>query len=214
MTSPTYDVVLLPPMEVTATSVRVSQQLEPLGHFVLRDDTTAIPHVSLYMITLEVQGLEEAVRRLACIGTSSAPVPLAATRYAQMPDGFVEVQYEVTPALAQLQRRLLDAINPLRDGFPEMTPSGVAMLEAMRRAGGEERSNYERWGYPECGSEFRPHISFTRLRAPQCPVDFTRLPPAEEFSTLSFRLALCSMGLHGTCTSVVTQVELSAGHDA
>lgn len=211
---PTYDFVLLPPTHVAARSVHVSRQLAPLGSFILHEDAAAIPHLSLYMSTLGVQALAEAVRRLARIGTSSPTLPLVATRYAQMPDGFVEVQYAVTPELAQLQQRLLDAINPVRDGCPETTPGGMSTADAMRRATGEERCNYERWGYPECGSEFRPHISFTRLTALQCQVDLGRLPPAEEFSGVFCRLALCSMGFHGTCTGVVTEIELGGGGDA
>lgn len=208
MPSPTYDTVLLPPAEVAALSVQASDLLAPLGRFRLRERDVAIPHLSLYMSTHDAEGVARVVERLAQIAISTPALPLTATRHAQMPDGFVEVQYEAVPELASLQDELLAAVAPLRDGLPERTPNGTPITRAIELAAGEERSNYERWGYPECGGEFRPHISFTRLRDPAVAADLDGLPPASAFSGRFARLALCTMGDHGTCPAVVAEWEL------
>jgi hypothetical protein len=203
MTSLTYDAVLLPPPEVAANSIRVSERLAPLGHFTLRELETAIPHLSLYMSPLRDADVTEVAERLKRIASSIPSLTLSAMRYAQMPDGFVEIQYEPVPPLVRLQEVLLAAVNPLRDGMPARTPSGIPVVEAMQAATGVERRNYETWGYPECGQEFRPHISFTRLQDPQRLIDFDGLPAREAFCGVFSRLALCTMGPHGTCTAVV-----------
>jgi hypothetical protein len=206
-----YDSVLLPPREVADRSIRVSEQLAPLGRFTLREDDTAIPHMSLYMSTHDASTVTEVARRLAGIASSTPVLALLATRHAQMPDGFVEVRYEPIPALVRLQEELLAAINPLRDGLPAETPGGVPFAEAMRLATGHERVSFETWGYPECGPGFRPHISFTRLRDPDSRIDLDGLPAAGEFSGTFSRLALCTMGPNGTCPAIVHEWALGAG---
>ncbi|WP_327091477.1 hypothetical protein OIE66_12790 [Nonomuraea sp. NBC_01738] len=204
---PVYDVVLLPPPDVDAASIRLSGRLaaQVPVEFVLSQDLR-YPHLSLYMANLTPADCEKAQKALDDLALRTPALPLAATHFAGNEHGMFEVFYTRTPELVRLQTDVIAAVGPLRTGLRELDPVGRVIAEHRLTAPAEARDNLDRHGYDEIGGLFKPHITVTRFRERgHVPGE---LPDPGEFTTVYRTLALCVMGEHGTCTDVVAAYEL------
>lgn len=213
MPSLPYAVVLLPEPALRAAAIRVSRQLEAAGGRFQLDEDSHWPHLALFMAQLSDEDPDDAValcvERLRTISARTPSPRLTATRYDQdEPEGFVEVQYEITDPLAQLQKEVIAACAPLRDDLRESDPAGRVLADWIHQAPAEVRENLEHHGYDEAGSLFRPHITFTRLARGAPLLSHDDLPPAPSFSGVFPHLALFHLGPHGTCTRAVAVIDL------
>lgn len=198
----TYDIVLLPDKALCDKATSLSQQLA--AHYPTRFilDQQTVPHYSIYMAELDQTGVEEAKKALEKVAAEFAPFVLQATKYEQMPDGMFEIQYELTPELIQLQEKIIERVNPLREGrLLKEYPSGATADELLTQLTGNALEQLKLFGYPEIGEDYRPHMTFTRLQqaALQTKIDEMKLPSPEEFNGPFSLLGLFVMGKNGTC---------------
>lgn len=196
---PVYDVVLLPPHKVNRQSIETSNALRDLGTRFTLDESTAVPHVSLYMANIQDKDLGKAAQALARVAKQTTPLELTAQRYGNNEHGMFEVFYDKTPEIVRLQESVIAAVDPVRDGLRELDPVGRSIADRIAEASGELRQNFDRCGYDEVGGFFNPHITLTRLSRPEHAPDSADLPSERAFSGNFSRLALYRMGDHGTC---------------
>ena len=209
---PVYAIVLLPPQEIDKKSIETSQFLEKFGTDFTLNTTDKISHLSLYMANFTPENLEKAMAALKSIAAAAPPLPLQATAYAHDFDqGMFEIGYEKTENLVALQQKIVESLNPLRLGLRAKDPVGHTLSEWIPQLSGEQRENYDAFGYDEIGGLFRPHITFTRFTRRDLEVDTSILPPPEEFSGTFATLALFEMGENGTCVREVAAWKLGAG---
>jgi Protein of unknown function (DUF1045) len=123
-----------------------------------------------------------------------------ATHYYQA-ERYIDVEYERTEPMAQLQMQVVDAINPIRDGMRENDKRRMATVT------GPARDNLEKYGYRGVGELFRPHISLTRFEREQ-PTVASGLGPITEFNGQFTHLGLFEMGANGTCVRKIDEFEL------
>jgi hypothetical protein len=206
-----YDVVLLPPQNVTNASIAVSQKLQAEGtKFTLNSDDK-LTHLSLFMANFTLDALHAAQAALTDIAQATQPLPLAASGYTHdQEQGMFEITYQNTKEATALQTAIITALAPLRNGLREKDPVGRSLADYVPTTGGELRENFDTFGYDEIGGFFRPHITFTRFSRYDHETDITALPPAGTFSCTFTTLALCEMGENGTCSRVVASWELGA----
>jgi hypothetical protein len=204
------DVVLMPPADVARRSIQMSTTLAPYGTEFVLDDVTLFGHLSMYMGGFEPAAVPRAVGVLTELAAATPPLELTAERYLQdVEQGMIEVAYRKTPAVTDLQERIIAGFNPLRTGLRHADPVGRVLAEWLPATTGETRSNLDSYGYDEIGGLFRPHVTFTRFRRRDLLVDLASLPPLEQFSGTFGRLGLYEMGEHGTCTRRVAEVDLA-----
>ncbi|HSD55715.1 MAG TPA: DUF1045 domain-containing protein [Candidatus Saccharimonadales bacterium] len=191
------NIVLLPSDDLAELAIEMSRSLRGEKLYELSRDTLA-PHLSLYMTQLKVTDLDEAKALLSGIATRTRTFNLAAINYGAE-EGYFEVGYRRTNALDALQQSVVTAVNPIRDGMR------VKDKIRMESAVGIALENFKKYGYPNIGELFRPHISFTRFShavRPDVREDFSK------FSGVFSRLALCEMGGNGTCTRIIAAFSL------
>ncbi|MET9342126.1 hypothetical protein ACWDLG_40870 [Nonomuraea sp. NPDC003727] len=207
---PVYDVVLLPPADVAAAAVRLSEQCAEAApaEFVLAEERV-YPHLSLFMATFAPEQCAAAVRLLGDISARTTMIPLRGDHFAGNEHGMFELFYEKTAAVTTLQEDILATVAPLRTGWRRRDPVGRVLADYRRTAPAAARDNLERYGYDEVGALFRPHITLTRFQKPGQGVAPALLPPARSFTAAFDTLALCVMGEHGTCTEVVARFALA-----
>lgn len=206
---PVYDVVLLPPPDVTLRSVRLSERCAQLAatEFVL-SAAGLYPHISLYMANFTSEQVAAATHRLRDISLRTSGIHLEAGHFAGNDQGMFEVFYGKTTAVTALQEAVIAALAPLRTGLRRRDPIGRVLADYRLTAPPPARDNLDQYGYDEIGELFRPHITVTRFQRRDQNVDPVELPPAESFTATFATLALCVMGEHGTCTDVVETFEL------
>jgi hypothetical protein len=171
------------------------------------------PHVSILMLSVAEEDLDAV---LAAVGALARDHPaLAATGmcYRHNPHGAAELYYHKTPRWIDLQRSVIEAVEPLRRGrLREVDPAGARISELMAdpEQDAARREQLARFGYDEVtwswsdlGSprdRFNPHITLAWPTDPAHRVPLHDLPPAETFSAELGRLAVYGMSPQGTCT--------------
>jgi hypothetical protein len=205
---PVFDAVLLPPDEVGARSIRLSEWCAESAptEFVLRGDLH--PHVSLFMANFTPEQCSAAVGRLGEIGRRTPEIRLEADRFSGNEQGMFELFYRKTGAITRLQEDVVEALAPLRTGLRHRDPVGRVLADHRLTAPPAARDNLDRYGYDEIGELFLPHITVTRFQRRDQRVDPGALPAAETFTATYRTLALCVMGEHGTCTAIVDTFDL------
>ena len=201
MSSQPYDIILLPDPDLAAKAIRTSSELAPMGTDYTLSPTQYLPHVSIYMVQLQDEDLEEVIARLATIATATPALQLEGDKYVQS-IGYIDVNYAKTQAVGNLQLTVVNAINPLRDGLRP------GKIEDLTAATGLAKENMEKYGEHRIGELFRPHLTFTRFTNRQAiPVEDMGAPTA--FNGTYRKLALCELGPHGTCKRLVKEFPLA-----
>jgi hypothetical protein len=154
------------------------------------------------MTQLKNADVEEAIRLLTTIATTTAPLSLIADTYSQE-EGYIDANYVRTPELDTLQMTVIDAINPIRDGMRDKDKARLPLLK------GVARENLERYGYRGVSELFRPHITLTRFVSGG-KIDASGLPLARDFSGFFSKLGLFEMGDNGTCIRKIIEFGLTA----
>jgi 2'-5' RNA ligase len=200
MESISADIVVLPSPAISAKAISVSNDLYRFGSLTLLEDGKVFPHASLYMCQLRTADLPKVEEILAAIAAKHRAISLEAAEYAQA-HRFIDVGYNRTLDLDQLQEHVLDAINPVRHG---LRPQDEARLKTST---GRELENLKKYGYRGIGDEFRPHITITRFEREQ-KFDTSDLPAISEFSGSFTHLGLFEMGPNGTCVRQIATFAL------
>lgn len=191
MASLPCDVVILPSSELAEKAMRASKLLEPYGSLFTLETGKYFPHASLYMLQLKEADLYQVKELLAGIANDFNNLRLDAERFYQA-QCYVDVEYGKEEQLVRLQREVVDALNPIRDGMREKDKP--RMLEAT----GFALANFEQYGYKYIGELFRPHITFTRLSEEKSDIEAV-LPALNNFDGTFTRIGLFEMGDNGTC---------------
>lgn len=197
MESKPYDVVLLPEFKVAQAAIQLSKKVEQLAtHFTLGNDEY-FPHVSLYMLQLNVEGLGEAEVILKKVAKEADAVGGRVEDY-HYEKGYFDIEYQKSTEMINLQNKIIEQMNPIRDGLRAKDE------ERLHTVSGEERANIERCGYRSVGNLFTPHLTFTRFKDTEI-TSLNDLPPKGSFEGNFISLGIFEMGDHGTCKYKVNE---------
>lgn len=201
MESIACSIVIGPEPNLSRRTIELSRKLKQ-GHetlFTLQDGVYH-PHVSLYMLQLKVADLTKAEVLLHDIAVKTPRLDLVSTKYCQA-QAYIDVEYERTKQLKDLQITVVNAFNPIRDGM--RAKDKARMLEST----GEARENLEKYGWRSVGQSYRPHLTLTRF-ANEKPIDVSNLPSFSDFSGGYQSMGLYRMGDNGTCARLISKIDL------
>lgn len=196
------DVVLIPPKEVGSQAVKASRTLSKLGGSFVLEDGAFYPHLSLYILRLKFDSMERASALLRNVADNTRTLQLSATGHTSS-HKYLVVNYKKTPELAMLQSKLVEGLNPLRDGMPE------SERENMRHATDPAAlKNFEQYGYKYIGEFFAPHVTLIRFTEDH-PLEELVLPNLSLFDGRFASIGLFKLGPHSTCTSKLAEFPLA-----
>lgn len=201
MDSKSYNIVLLPTDEIIKRACSLSEYFEIFNSRFTLNSFNYFAHVSLYMVQLKTVDIPYVTDRLRGIATSTDIVDLRAAEYRQA-NGYIDAEYERTRIVDELQMRVIDDVNFVRDG---LRADDRARLETAK---GLELANIQQYGYRSVGDLFVPHLTFTRFIETDV-IDVSDLPDICEFNDNFVKLALFEMGENGTCVRLVTEYNLN-----
>jgi hypothetical protein len=183
-------VAILPSDLLASKAIYTSEQLSTQGALFTLGVGTSYPHLSVYMLKIKIKDIEVVKSILAQISGTVTEINLSAVDYHQS-RGYVDVEYQKIGLLSNLQKRVIDAINPLRDGMREHD------IARLPDATGLMLENYQKYGWNSVGELYRPHLTLTRFSNQED--EPAKLPAFAEFSGPYNRLGLFEMGENGTC---------------
>lgn len=171
------------------------------------------PHLTLYQLAVpssELPSLDEGLRKIASTGSA---VSLACTGLAYNADeASLEARTEMPATLTDLQERVIDFANPLRDDILlERDPAGNIVRELLA-APGVLGENIRRTGYAEVGELFRPHDTLNWF-VPGTHVDVSGEDVPVDVRSLCGKypaLVMFTLGPYGTCAQALARYEFAS----
>jgi 2'-5' RNA ligase len=196
MQSESLNIVIYPPKEINQKAIAISKQLKKNGNLFILDDLNYFPHVSIYSSDFPLRNIPKIRKALRDFAAETKPFRLTSIKNRQNKKGFVDVVYRRSRGVRELQKNIIALLNPLREGL--LRPRDEARMSQLREV---ERRNVRRYGYRSVGSEFFPHVTFTRLEK----YDKSAFSKIEK-SNFSFNveeMGLFYLGQHGTCRKLI-----------
>lgn len=199
-----YDIVIIPPQEITEQAVALSQALAPLGTFFVLDGVTLHPHISLYHVPFEEEMLPSVIETLGTLATTIQPFVLKQETYYPDQGVWIGLRYTADKAILDLHTSVINATK----GFRKVEDD-ARYKARWADLDPEQRKNLEDSGWADAYTRYFPHLTFTKLNQPI--VDVLAHLPQREFSFLVDHIALCELGDHGTCVRIIADFWLEKG---
>ena len=171
------------------------------------------PHVSLFMLEVGTADIPELVAALADIARAQAPLAAIGAYVAHNPEGAPELFFKATAEWRELQRAVIDRIEPLRRGRLRPTDPGGNSVAALIRASADpdQARQLSRYGYDEvyddAADRFRPHVTLAWPTVRRKPVDVSGFP-TDALDHVVSEVAVAAMHPYGTCTTIWSRSQL------
>jgi len=191
-----FNIAICPPPGISARAMELSRLLQGRGGLFTLNKRSRIPHVTLYMAELPLENVRRAASALKDFSSQTSPFEIEFLSYKENKNGYVDVRFRESPELLRLHKRVVDLINPLREGLIRNRDR-----EKMGELSKSERRNLELYGSRRVGSRLDPHLTLTKLREDQGRV-ISGLPQ-HNFSFRVTRIGLFHLGPHGTCRRLI-----------
>jgi hypothetical protein len=171
------------------------------------------PHLTLYQLAVPLSALSALDEGLRKIASAESAISLACTGLAyNAGEASLEARTKMPSVLTDLQARVIDFANPLRNGILlERDPAGNIVRDLLT-VPGTVGENIRRTGYAEVGEHFRPHDTLNWF-APGTEVDISREDVPVDVRSLGGRyptLAMFVLGPYGTCVQALARYELGS----
>lgn len=166
------------------------------------------PHLTLYQFPILIDKIHQATQSLAEVARSFEAFTLVPIRYNfNKHEGSLEILYENTPKLAELQEKVLEALNPLRGGLLiEKDPGGNVLTSIV-----DSNEHVFKFGFGESLDKFKPHVTLNWFDEDVDGFDensMSVLLPA--LGEVKFpKLAIYIMGPNGTCVQNLFSADLN-----
>jgi hypothetical protein len=227
MSTSTIDVVTLLPGPVREQALRLGENLR--GRMVAAGIEPAFalgspfpgagrhdvcePHVSLLMLEVGTADIPDAVAALADIARARAPFAAIGEYVTHNPQGAPELFFKVSAEWRELQRAVIDRIEPLRRGrLRPADPAGHSVAALIRTSADPDQvRQLSRYGYDEVYEEaadrFRPHVTLAWPAMRWESVDLSDVS-ADGLDHVVSEVAVAAMRPYGTCTKILSRKQL------
>lgn len=177
-------------------------------------DEVCEPHVSLFMLEAATADLPEVASAVAEVAASQAPFTATGIGIGHNAQGAPELFFAVTAAWRELQRAVIDRVEPLRRGrLRPVDPAGRTLADLITAgADADQVGQLTRYGYDEVHDEhadrFRPHVTLAWPAARRGTVDTGGLA-VDGLDHEVGEIAVAAMRPYGTCTRIWSRAELA-----
>lgn len=117
-----------------------------------------IPHLTIYTVEYPGQNEQRVVEEMQGLAGELAPFTLELDRVEVNPE-YVEVMVKNSSKMQNLHYRVMERLNPLREGRVRENFRDPKFLSDYPAG---EHENIKQWGRPLVGKYYRPHISVGR----------------------------------------------------
>ena len=199
--STTCNIAIYPPSEICKKAIKISNNLKNLGGVFTLGDKSFYPHITLYMLELPTKNIDRVKELLAEIASKVKPVAMTMIAMDQGKTGYVGAGFAVTDELRELQKRIVRAINPLREGLTYHSRDYPYSAEEME--------NLATYGYDGVFEAFNPHLNFTLLSEDKRGINIKMDVPSEDFSFTAQSIGFFILGDNYTCQTLISESKLS-----
>lgn len=189
-----YIVALLPEHKLDKRARVLNGLLNMYGLEFSFSDLT-VPHISLYMLRINSQYLDEVAMELSGIAEQHDGIDLSFSGW-RMRNRYFAAMYATSREVIDLQQDVVARLNPLR---AETHPDSFI---GINNASLVEKYNVGRYGWKSIGDAYDPHMTITRFLEEDLDISFSDFNE-NEFNGIFDRIAIFEMGDSGTTLSQV-----------
>jgi len=194
-----YIVALLPEHKLDESARELNERLDEHGsEFIFNDKV--VPHMSLYMLQIHSQHLDEIVIELSGIAKRYDGIDLSFLGW-RIRNRYLAAMFARTREVTRLQREVVDRLNPLRAETHPDSFIGVKSATVI------EHRNVEQYGWKSIGDAYDPHMTVARFIEEDSSVSCSD-SYGKGFDGSFNRIALFEMGSSGTTSSQVANFAL------
>jgi hypothetical protein len=165
------------------------------------DDKSYIPHISVYQAQYPRKNIE-LVRKYTVEAAAETTSFTVEVKSYQTYYTFIFWNLLQNPSLTNLHYRLLEKLNPLREGLlmPHLTTTGYMTGEKFTE---EEAEAVQKYGTIVVGKLFKPHITLARLKKVIPDEELKKVLPQTSSTFKVSSIYIGKMGDHGTVTDIL-----------
>lgn len=175
---------------------KLSSILKKHGGLYTVYDRNYIAHITLYAAEFPVQNMVKVKDALRTVIHCEKALSLQSNIYRQNKFGYVDIAYTNSAALRTLQHKIVEVLNPLREGL--LTKNAQEYLPMVSKI---QKHNFLTYGYDYVGKNFIPHLTLSKLTE----FDAGALADLERgnFSFLVNKICIFELGKYNTCKKSV-----------
>lgn len=196
-----YNIAIRLQKRITGIAIAASKKFAKTKGVYMLGSKDFYPHITLYMTQFPDKNIPEVMRRISRIAKNKKPILLEAIGAPRITEGYVGVNFKKTEQIRELQKELIAALNPLREGL--ITDASRKQLLVADKTG---KKNILRFGSQHVFTKFTPHLTLTKLKNNKDPYPQSIGAATLTLRNISFHSAavgLFEAGKHGTCRKIV-----------
>ncbi|MFH1366998.1 MAG: 2'-5' RNA ligase family protein [Patescibacteria group bacterium] len=198
--------VLKPPQEIVEKVITLSQEIgkKHAAEFIL-DGRNFFPHLTLYSPEYPQNRLDDVMEKVNILAEEFPAVNME-YKGLRSGQGFIVLDFALTPAIKKMHETIVKILNPLREGHHKEKYDAP---DYQMKMSDEQKNNIIKYGYPDAMGLYHPHLSIIRLKDEKIAREICQnLTWSEKEFTID-TLAVYKMGKHGTCTELEAEFKLS-----
>lgn len=198
------NVVILFNDSLRANFIKLSQGIsKKIPSKIKLNTANEIPHITLYMSKYPEKNEELIIDKIAEIANKTKPFKIRLNQKSCHSTGTIFIDAEMSNELYSLHEKLVDSLNPLREGlFNEDTLSLPGLTE-------ETKESLRKFGMWAVKKAYVPHISVGRIHdTKDCQVALNALPDKIDYEELVESIAFAEIGHDGTCKKIFNTFKL------
>ncbi len=186
------------PVSIATKAIKISRAIKNRGVLFTLDNKQYYPHITLYMTEFPLKNIPRIEKKLSSVICKFRQFKLTSGDYQQSKNGYIDVSLKRSKEVADLQKAVVKALNPLRQGLIRS-----ADIRRLRTSEKWQQKNIKLYGYGSIASHFRPHITFARLQKRKRGINILSDLPRMNFSILCEKVVLLKAGKHGVGREVI-----------
>ena len=198
-----YNVVLLPPEEMSLEAIRLSRLVA--SHFPVEfvlDGKTFYPHLTLYQLEIPDKNVSIVIKHVSDIFKTSINANFS--HYFGALNGFLSWDCLRNKNLFNLHKAIVKNLNPVRER--SILPSKKLRYDFLTE---QDYLQIEKFGSSGLFEYFRPHITITRLKNGNNYKKALEILPYKKPLIIDFKKAvLGKLSIHGTVTEIIKEFKL------
>lgn len=205
MSTAERNIVILFDETLTQKFIKLSKNVNAhIPSKIVLNNTDQIPHLTLYMTKYPERNIQKVVEKISRIAQTTKPFQMKLIGKSCHASGTLFIDAEMSVNLYRLHEKLVDRLNPLREGLfneEELTVQG--MTEKNKKM----LIEYSMWAVK---NDYLPHISVARVYNPAKDREnvLKLLPETIQYQTTVQNIAFVVRGPNGTCNKILQKFEL------
>lgn len=200
--SKSFNIVIYPSKDIIIRAIKTSKSFKRKGSSFVLDGKNYFPHITIYMTEFPSKNTRAIKELLKQFSLGIKPFQITASGYRQNKDGYIDVNYKKTKSINELQKKVVTLLNPFREGLLRLKDK-----ERLKEFSKSQQKNIKLYGYRSVGTEFYPHLTFTKLK------QYSKLTLSDmkkdNFSFKVGKIGLFYLGEYGTCRKLIKIFDFS-----